>query len=881
MGNINFTVFRDSDIRKSTHELISESSKLKAEIFKTIVMGKELDKQNIKSFESYINEFLKFWSSYGDNLKAVIKDIKIDDCDEGIEVIEYTYIKNFIYGNYDYASILHFVDGILKGVNDKSMKTPADIDDFKNHTIDLAFNHQDPSVAGLLDSVLSEEIKSVKKKADSLDLKMFDTIRNYNDLFGFRDRPELYKAITKTLEYITTHNIAPSGYDHTNVRLFISLVNNIVEYITYSLTAYAVRIFVISQYANSFISCKHVEDSEMVTESVDLNKTLSLKDISENPNGSICSVFHNTDEMIIKDPKQYNEVICRLNEFLTLIGTEPLLKDSPKPYNFNVDNKWKNDNKLYKELKDNLLYDFFVNNQWFPYNRDRELNQVETNQTLKSIMYNKYQALEGYVTPKNQFMNIIQKIEYGSTVKDYQKLARDISTVAVDLIDRIAQTLNDKSWQLEDEMTGNYWKPGTRKAVAEIIKFLIDLYEELIFAFIQKIGYIEMKINELRSSEVKKVIDITSLNISGLKSDICMDNSMMLSVPDTTRAVVEQVDLYTLPIVEAYEMYDDYLRSLPEFANDWYLKEIADEQVSQNTTAMKDKIVDVAGSTISSIINKVRAILQSLWQRIQYFWNSQSFVLAKKWVIDNEETLKSLQFPADAKLEILPYKDEVTLPQGFSNLQKNLMNFNEKTVESSDSLQKYLQTLYPNNQVAQWFANDPEGKVAAQKYMNLILFDEGSDQPKKPIVITGADIAKKMALWINTIKESDATKDGFKKINDDINNAIGSINSKIVNINNQNKQAPDAASTDASQAAKADNQKDIKVNPGSDKIALVSDASNRITVAITRLWSPLAPMIIRAMMNQYGYIKAAYALGQATHQTHTPEAGAAQQKGQL
>ena len=36
-----------------------------------------------------------------------------------------------------------------------------------------------------------------------------------------------------------------------------------------------------------------------------------------------------------------------------------------------------------------------------------------------------------------------------------------------------------------------------------------------------------------------------------------------------------------------------------------------------------------------------------------------------------------------------------------------------------------------------------------------------------------------------------------------------------------------------------------------------------------------------AMMNQYGYIKAAYTLGQGTHQTHTPEAGGVQQKGQL
>jgi hypothetical protein len=880
MGN-DFKVVRDSDIEKSIHELSAESTKLKAEIFKTIVMSKELDKQNIKRFESYINTFLKFWSDHSNELKSAIKNVKTDNCDEGIDTIEYSYIKDFIYGDYDYASILHFVDGMIKGVNDKTMKTPTDLDDFKNHTIDLAFNHLDPNVAGLLDSVLSEEIKSVKKKADPIDIKMFDTIRNYNDLFSFKDRPELYKSITKTLEYITTHNIAPAGYDHDNVRLFISLVNNIVEYIRYSLTVYAVRIFVISQYADPFINCNHPEDSKSITESADVSKSVSLSNISENPNGAICSVFHGTDENIIKDPKRDKEFIDKFDDFLILVGAESLFKDSRRGcYSFYIDADSKTSNKLYKELKDNILYDFFTTSAWIQHHRDKEMNLVELNETLKIFMYNKHQGIQGSVTPKNEFLNILQKIDYGSTVKDYQKFAYDVSTIAVDLSIKINQILNDKSWQLAEEMTGHNWKPGTRKSVAESIKFLNDLYDELMFAFVQKAGYIERRINELRSKEIKKVIDITSLNISGLKSDISSVDSMMLSVPNTTRSLTEQTEFYALPIIEAYEMHDEYLRSLPEFANDWYLKEIAEEQTSQGT-AMKDKIVDVAGSTISGIINKIRSILQSLWQRIQYFWNSQSFVLAKKWVVENEETLRGLQFPADAKLEILPYKDEVSLPKGFSNIQKNLLNFNEKVLDTPDSLQKYLRSLYPNDQVAQWFANDPEGKVAAQKYMNLILFDEGSEQPKKPIVITGADITKKMDVWIKTIKESDSTKDGFKKINDDITNAIGSINSKIVNVSSQNKQAPDAASTDASQAAKANNEKDIKGNPAADKMALVSDASNRITTAITRLWSPLAPMIIRAMMNQYGYIKAAHALGQGTHQTHTPEGAGVQQKGQL
>lgn len=889
MENVNFNPVVDTDIKRSIEDLIDESFKLKTELFKTVVMGKSFDRKSLKQFQIYVNEFLRFWSNHADSVKTAMKDVRVDDCDEELDVIEYSYIKNFIYGNFDYASILHFVDGALKGVNNKSMKNPSDIDNFRSHTIDMAFNHQDPSVAGLLDSVLSEELQSVTKKAEVLDLKMFDTVRTYNDLFSYRDRPELYRAIVKILEYIVTQKIAPKGYDHGNVRLFIGLVNNIVEYITYSLTSYAVRTFVISQYATPFIMLTHPAQDDSVLESV-----MPVAGISEDPNGSISSVFHDTDEMIIKDPKRSHKLIERYVEFLKLIGAAPLSTDpDPDHHDSYLDKKTKTSNKLYNELKDNPLYDFFTNGVHFHSNHDKDLNAIEMNQKLKSIMYSKFQGLQGHVTPKNDFIRTVQTVYYGDTVKECKELARDIAMIAIELGKKIAHMLSDTSWQMEDEIAGNNLKLGARKSVAENIRFLLDIYEETSFVFAQKAGYLERKINELRASDIKKVISITSLNIPGMKSDLTMADSMMLSAPDTGKVLQEHVDLYSRPIFEAYEMYDDYLRTLPEFANDWYLKEITDAE-STTGTDVKDKIVDTVGSTVSSIINKLKAIIQALWQRIQYFWNSQSFVLAKKWVLDNEEMLKGLQFPADAKLEVLPYKDEIALPQGFSNLQKNLMAFDEKVVASSDTIQKYLRSLYPSDQIAQWFADDTTGTVAAQKYMNLILFDEGSEQPKAPIVIAGPDLSKKMAVWINTMKETDATKDGFKKINDDINNAIGSINTKIVSVNNQNKaavaqQAPDTGSTNASQAAPLPDPNAPQPNqnnaqpaaPDQSNTSMISDVSTKISVTITRLWSPLAPMIIRAMMNQYGYIKAAYALGQVAPQSHTPEGGAQPQKGQL
>ena len=887
MDNKKFIVFNDSGIKNSISELIDEASKVKAELFKRFIMKKEFESQNLKQFETYVNEFLRFWCDYANGLKYAMRAVEVDNCEEGLNVIEYGYIKGYIYGSYDYASVLQFADGVIKGIKDGKFEKPSDIDDFRDHTAYMAFNRLDPTTAGLLTSVLSDELETVSRKAEILDLKMFEAVRNYNDLFGYRDRPELYRAITKMLQYITTTgDILPNSDDHTRMRLFISMINNIVEYITYSLTVYATRIYVTSKYAEPFIGCNHTGDTAL-TESV------SLTDISEDPNGAVCSVFHNTDELIVKDPKRYRELIDRIDEFLTLIGSGTIFKDENKNYReFNIDMKWKNDNELYNLLKVNPFYNFFTNAGWFDFSRDRETSMVEMNNTLKVLMYNGKPGAEVSITPRNEFLNIIRKVEYGSTLKDYQKLARDVSVIAIDIADKIRQAMNDKSWQLEDELTGGHWKPGTRKAVAECIKFLIDIYEETLFVFIQKAGYIERRVNQLRSSDVKKTIDITSLNIPGITSDISADDSMMLSIPTTSKMLVENVDMFARPIFESYEMYDDYLRSLPEFTNDAYLKEVS--ITPSPSTSMKDKFIDKAGTAISTVINKLKSLLQALWQRVQAFWNSKSFALSKKWVIENEEMLNAMQFPADAKIEVLPYKDDINLPKGFENLQKNLMNFNEQSVASPDALQKYLATLYPSAEIAKWFADDTDGKTAAQQYMNLILFDEGSNKPKDPIVITGADIGKKMLIWINTVKESDATQAGFKKINDDIDNAVGSIKSKLVAMSNQSKQnaasqqAPDTSSTNAADASKVDDPtknpkpQPQQATPPTNPANPLDDASVRISSAISRVWAPVAPMIIRAMMNQYGYIKAAYSLGQSSAQGHKPEGAAQpQQKGQL
>lgn len=856
---MNLNIIKDYDLKKSIHLLIAESSKLKAEIFRVVILGKDLEEKNIDVFESHMNEFLRFWTDHAESLQSAIRGATGAEANN-IKTLEYDYVKNYIFGRYDYASVLQFTDGVLRDIENGKMEDPEDIEDFKNHTISLAFNKQDPTVAGLLDSVLMEEIGQYHlREISALDIKMFDSVRNYDELFNRRNRPELHKAIMKVIEYITTKGTIECDPHYQDRTLYITLVNNIVEYITYSLTAYATRIFIISQYITPFLPDSN--NSEVISESVGMDN-VSLSNISENPNGSISSVLHNTDELIIKDPKRSKEFFDRFGEFMKLIGADSQFNEMPTYETRYFQSNLLKGNKMDEKLKDNPLYKFISTSNFIGFGSyTTEQIILEFHHNLKSFLYNKYQGLQGPTTLRHEFLHVIRGTEYGESVKDYQKLAADLYLISLMFNRNVTEYIDNSNRGIGNELETNRLPIVCQKLLGECVKFLIDWYEEMMFVFAQKAGFIERRINELRSGEIKKVIDNTSITIPDWKSDINLNNHMMLSVPDTARIPYDHKDLYALPAFESFEMQDEYLRSLPEFANDWYLSE--------------------AG--VSSIINTIRSMMQSLWNRVQNFLGGQVFQLARKWVIDNEEKLRNLQYPDTAKIDILPYKDNITLPPGFRNLPNGLKNFNEKAVQNNDELQKFLKTLYPSEEIAKWFADDAGGKISAQKYMNLILFDEGSEQPKTVVSLAAADIPKKMEIWIKTIKDAEVTRAGFKQTNDEIQNAIGSINSKLVNISNQGaapaQQAADRASTDASQAAKVDaqNNKQSQQMP-ENKAALAVEVSNKINMAINRLWVPLTPMIIRAMMNQYGYIKTAYNLGQPKQGESTASVS---QKGQL
>ena len=121
-------------------------------MFGVILRGKSLNVSLVHDYKGYIKDFLKFWEEYGQQCSDVVKTVK---CSTQVETIDQQIVKDYLYANYDYASMLPFVDGMIKGATDGTMKKVSDIEDFFNFTTNKAFDNIGQGVGGCLDSVTS------------------------------------------------------------------------------------------------------------------------------------------------------------------------------------------------------------------------------------------------------------------------------------------------------------------------------------------------------------------------------------------------------------------------------------------------------------------------------------------------------------------------------------------------------------------------------------------------------------------------------------------------------------------------------------------------------------------------------------------------------
>lgn len=797
----------------------------------------------VNSFDSA--DFIRFLNEYlrkiENETKAAQTALRTTECSTiTSKVFEHNFFNDIIYNDYDYASILQFVDGLEDGILDGNFNSPGKIKDFSDHTITMAFHNMGIDVGGLVDLVTSPQVDGLKTDCTEIDVSTINSCKNSSNLCNTTDRIELYDATSVAIKHLVAMNVDDIGTPAPN--MIVAFINTVCDYISFSVTMYLVRSYIIQQQV-SFFTNTTFEESTV------------LGDHNESIGNTSCPNVLNMqslEEIVIKDYKKLDLVIDHLKTFAEKyhIPIAILTKEKENIENrIKLDGDYKNkkyiEMKFYKELADTAIGDLLLT-KCSPWICD---GSIEYNMSDKY-----YHRLKDalYRNPQNQFES--SRDIFLSIIK-----ANNSSSVSnSDFIDTMIITLRFISYKinnfLDDASIGEQSKwcthrrgtvdKGIRNRQAVMAAWLETFYEEVAFAFLQNLQVREVELLAKDQKMQRELDQMFNLDVPDMKCDWNKTQQQMLSVPSIEDPYYHKInlDFFGQPLQEAYMMYNEYVSSLPEFANDIYFKEL-DENVPQQDDGKVKQTVDRTTDSFANIITKLKSIITSLWNRVKNFWTGKSFQLAKNWVTKNEQNLLALTFDANAKLQILPYKENITLPNGFQNLPNNIKAFTKDKVASKDAFQKYLQSLYPNQDIANWFIND---KNADQRYMNLILFDNGSEGEKQRVIISGDEIKNNMAHWIATIKNSDAVSNDFKKLNDDISNAVNTFNSMLVSMTRTQQQ---------------NTQQNNQSNTNGVDNDMLSYAATRVTAAVTRLWAPIAPAVIQAMMNEYNYIKTAYTLG--------------------
>lgn len=834
----------------------SQSAVVKQEIFKSMMQKKYIDKQKIKIYLSFVSDFLKFWEDYSTDLQ---EKISRTTGIEGVCTIKYQDIKDFIYANYDYASIIPYVDGLIKGIESSKFKEPEDVNDFFVHTVSKAYDELPDSIAGLLDHVTGESIFFDKNfRSDKYEAKMFETVKSYKKMFNTTSRTVLYKAITKAIEFITDEEAAVKLGSKTP-RLYVSVVNNIIEYISYSMAVYAVRIYTISCYAYPYI------DSEVRTATPvamkEATEEKELPTINNDLDSVSLTIMHEADEAKYKNIENIKELIQLMNKFIASLGADSMLGTRGLTYGryYSKIDMVAEPNNFGEKLIHNDLFIFLDTGIDCYTSSPKEKDMIETNQVIKSMLYNNKQGLGGTFTHKQELLHIIRGVSCDNTIKGYQKLAVSLAKLNFFITGRIEDGIKYVNrWKDENYPHKEMISIGTQNAVKETLKMYNELYGDVVAAVIQKAKEIEKGYNAItvkQSDAISKSLDL-DITAGGITS----------VVPDTTRMPIDLINMYSLPAFEEMQMYDDYLKSLPMFESDMYFSEALN---------------------ISGVMNKIISFIANPFKKFSAFYKNEKVKKALDWVAKNKSKIEHTNLEAYIGKEMLPYpeiKDKsksIDPTKGYKNLVANIGNY--KPEDPNFDLDKYITSLYPSKTVQEWF-NDP--KTGSIKYHNYIKFNQdensASDQVQSGVKLTKENVVNAINGCISSIEGLEKVYASLDQTKRELDGKVNEIKNKVVAATNKqggNEPVKDNVeqekdNKDSNQNKPGENTQDTQQKSeqsGNDAANKMQSSTNSnpdsvlpaIETAIQRLWNPIGTILVDTITDQYKHIKAAYEAGNA------------------
>ena len=846
MNEKKFDILTDVDITNRIHAMVREGSKLKNEIFKSVIMMKDLDKKVIQLYLGYVNSFLKYWDEYSSTLQ---EEMKTSNGVEGVRSIPYERVRDYVYAKNDYASVLEFVDGLIKLVENGKCESIEDIEDFMDHTLSKAFPSREAEVGGLLDNVLDTGKDGFMIITDKSAASKYNTTKSYN-IFDRRERSVLYKAIEKTIDFMT-YDIDKHRYPLSkDMKVFVSIVNNVVEYINYSLAAYATRIYMVAKYAYPFIFANVKNDNVIKAR----YESAINKDTDQSNTETTISIFNTLDETISRDFTKFKDFEDTFDTFLKAIGVDNLYNSNDDRCKYRrLEDKAMQSNVFASKLIGNELYEFFIKLRHYDYfDGVYQSRAAEMNMMLKSLIYNNVQAIQGTSTNKQSILYVIRDtVPKQETLESYKETIRDFAVFSVNLLYTIKDTVERLIGTRSEEKDYPRYNVSTSNIISENLKIVGDFYRDIATALLFRARDFEMKINELRNAEIEKTFSSLQIKVlGGDKSDLSPNDNNMSSVPDTTRMPTELMDIYSSPTFEYLQMLDEYTMYEYGLENDPYYA------VGYYSEAL----------SISQIFNTIISTLTAVKKKFDVFFNNQSFTRAYSWVKEHQNTLSQMQF--NGAMSVLPYAKDINIKH-IDTIISCINAFNEKDVETPEAMNNFIKKLYTidNKSIQDLFDSEKvDEKTAGVLYTNFVLFGKDpldkSNTTVNPITLDTSDkIKEQLVNWIDNVANADATHKGLLDTSKRIEQATNSLKTKVVNIQNNlgknsTQQAP--ALNGSGSNEKQDNN---KVNIGDDKQSSLDKLLLQISVATNKMWDGLYYPITKALKDQYQYIKEAYSLG--------------------
>ena len=604
------------------NSIIKDVRDLKSQVIDNIYSNERKALSKPQDFLTKINDFLKFWYNYGKRTADLIESQGVSN--KSVDNLKYDYVKKFMFGNYDFKSILLYVDGMIKHIYEEKSYDKDKLNDFYKYTLKTAYGMDEMNPTSLLTDLEVNDNMEIPSDGPEFDINM---LSDY-EIFKENDYTDLFKAIEGVVDFIGQNKMKRlfEIKKYLNNKLLTSFaVKSIFDYIEFSLYLYAIRMYVVSRFLSGFVDSGEKPDpfSESVINEDDvvgsfLKRMVIFKLDIVQAHWYGDSIFASMDELNVRSldkTKFFKLFKTFLDVHAIKYSDKPIMNDAfIKEYS--------------KYFKDSQVFDFFMK-QNIPDSVD------EYYLKLKYLIHVPNMGLLTSEKPihnhKTRFFDMLIKMGCGSeSLFDCKKGSVLIYYfMKIFLEQSVKNQLNRINTLACECPCRSMIRPSdvttVKKLYSEMNNFLSSFYDELSFMCFRVVQYLENKIfyyeHEMKRTGLKK--DDTAEPENNLIRPVGQ-NFDQIYWDDQSVFNENSVFVHMYPFYENMQLYYKYLHSLPEF-----------QELNLFTEDFSDDVgnaVDKTKETVQKGFDGFIAWINSLWEKIREWFGNATVQGCFKWV---------------------------------------------------------------------------------------------------------------------------------------------------------------------------------------------------------------------------------------------------------